>query len=341
MSSTQPPERILDLMSGVTMVVSDLHGDRDAFARHIGRFLQLRSRDKVDRLLLLGDLIHNPGPEQDDASLQMVFDVMRMRSALGNDAVVMLLGNHEMPHLYSISLQRGNLEYTPRFEKALSASGRRAEVLDFFDSLPFYVRTAGGVTFTHAGPDGNAIAQFEQLKHFSHQAILSEFSHALSLTANPEELRTLYSKTMGMPYEVLARYYLAVEGPADPRYNDLLRSFMISQNSQEFELLWSALFTRCEVGSTQTFYERLLARFMETLSVDAPAEQRVLVTGHVEVKGGHVRVTKQHLRIASAAHALPREAGQYLLIDVAKPVNLAAELIPNLATVFQPGQPGT
>ena len=35
------PDRILDLTSGLTMVVSDLHGDKDAFARHVGRFLQL------------------------------------------------------------------------------------------------------------------------------------------------------------------------------------------------------------------------------------------------------------------------------------------------------------
>src|SRR5687768_17783212 len=91
------PDRILDLTSGVTMVISDLHGDRDAFARYVGRFLQLRTRQKVERLLLLGDLIHREAGEGEDESLQMVIDVMRMQTKLPSGSVVMLLGNHEMP----------------------------------------------------------------------------------------------------------------------------------------------------------------------------------------------------------------------------------------------------
>src|SRR5690349_11304961 len=112
------PERILDLTTGITMVVSDLHGDKDAFARHVGRFLQLRSRRKVDRLLLLGDLIHSEEDEHQDASLQIMLDVIRMQKTLPPQAVIMLLGNHEMPHLYSVALAKGQNEYTPRFEQA-------------------------------------------------------------------------------------------------------------------------------------------------------------------------------------------------------------------------------
>ena len=42
------------------MVVSDLHGDKDAFARHVGRFLQLRTRKKVDRLLIRAVITSRP-----------------------------------------------------------------------------------------------------------------------------------------------------------------------------------------------------------------------------------------------------------------------------------------
>jgi hypothetical protein len=332
-----PGQRIVDLTSGMTMVVTDLHGDRDAFARYAGRFLQLRSRRKVERLLLLGDVIHSNGPEHEDASLSMILDILRMRQSLGSDAVMMLLGNHEMPHLYGTPLQRGNFEYTPRFEKALSAGGRRDEIISFFDSLPFYVRTAAGITLTHAGPDGNVLSRFEQIRAFDHQTVLNEYGHALSLHPRIDEMRLAYSETMGMPYEVMARYYLAVSGPEDPRYNDLLRSFMISQKSTEFELLWDALFTRCEKSMTMSFYERLLARFLDVLSGgDAPAKQQVMVTGHIEVRGGSERVTPRHLRLASAAHASPREAGQYLLFDPARPVNSVDDLIPDLGSVFGP-----
>ena len=328
------PERILDLTSGVTMVVSDLHGDKDAFARHIGRFLQLRTRKKVDRLLLLGDLIHRDGPKDQDESLSILRDVIRMQRTLPAGAVVMLLGNHEMPHLYGVTLAKGNLEYTPGFEQALTRSGKREEVLSFFNDLPFYVRTAAGVMFTHAGPDGSAMANIDKLRHLDHRAILDEFDQVLAANPYPEQLRKLYSQTMGMPYEMLARYYLGVSGPDDPRYDHLIRSVMLTQRSTEFEMLWDALFTRCEEGVLPTLYERLARAFLETFSQDAPTSQRFLVTGHIAVTGGHAVVTDQHLRIASAAHAQPREAGQYLLLDCAKPIASIQALEKLLGSVF-------
>jgi len=163
------------------MVVTDLHGDRDAFGRYVGRFLRLHSRKQVQRLLLLGDLIHSDGPETQDASLQLVLDVMRMQKALPPNAVIMLLGNHEMPHLYGVSLAKGAIEYTPRFEKALSQGGQRGEVLAFLDNLPFFVRTAAGVMFTHAGPHGSVLENFEMLRQLDHAAVRAEYDHAIKV----------------------------------------------------------------------------------------------------------------------------------------------------------------
>jgi Calcineurin-like phosphoesterase len=328
------PDRILDLTSGLTMVVSDLHGDKDAFARYVGRFLQMRTRKKIDRLLLLGDLIHRENANQPDESLPMLVDVIRMQRTLPPGSVVMLLGNHELPHLYGMTLAKGDVEFTPRFEKALTDSGRRGEILEYLDELPFYVRTAAGVLFTHAGPDGNAMANIDKLRQFDHQTVIKEFDHALSINPHPEQLRALYGQTMGMPYEMLARYYLAVSGPEDPRYDQLIRSFMISQQSKEFELLWDMLFTRCEQGTPLPLYERILETFLEKFSEGAPAPQRFLVTGHMVVKGGHAVVTPQHLRIASAAHARPREAGEYLLMDFGKPIETMDNLLGTLNRIF-------
>ncbi len=330
------PSRIVDIPSGLVMVVADLHGDRDAFARHMGRFLQYRSRGKVEKLLLLGDLIHSEGAEGEDGSLPMLFDMMRTQKSLGAENVIMLLGNHEMPHLYGLVLRKGNYEYTPRFEKALSASGRRDEVIAFLDSLPFYARTAAGVSFTHAGADGNAIALFRTLANFDHRSIIREYDHVIRTHPNPDELRELFATTsgIGLPYEMQAKYYLAVEGRDDPRYDDLLRSYIIESKSSEFSLLWDALFTRCEKRTPISMYRRVLEEFLNTLSEGAPAPQNILVTGHIDVIGGHEVVLPRHLRIASAKHATPREAGQYLLFDAAKPVEDAAALVPFLGSVF-------
>jgi hypothetical protein len=233
-----------------------------------------------------------------------------------------------------MSLAKGDVEYTPRFEKALSQSGKRDEVLTFFDSLPFIVRTGAGVLFTHAGPDGNAMANFDLLRQFDHQSIIGEFDHALSMNPHPEQLRTLYSQSMGMPYEVLARYYLATSGPDDPRFDQLIRSYVIGRESPEFQILWDLLFTRCEYSTPQPLYDRLLDTFLQTFSQGAPVPQQFLVTGHISVQGGHREVTQQHLRIASAAHARPREAGEFLLLDFSKPVKSMDQLLDSLESLF-------
>ena len=72
------PQRIHDLMDGVAMVVSDLHGDRDAFDRYVERFRELHAAGEVQRLILLGDLIHGYGPPERDSSLSMVQDVIAL-----------------------------------------------------------------------------------------------------------------------------------------------------------------------------------------------------------------------------------------------------------------------
>jgi hypothetical protein len=328
------PDRILDITSGVTMVVSDLHGDKDAFARYASRFLRLRATKKVERLMFLGDVIHSEGQADLDESLSIMLDIIRMQRVLPPGSVVMLLGNHEMPHIYGVTLAKGRIEYTPRFERALTDGDKRAEVLTFLNDLPFYVRSAAGVMFTHAGPHGSAAINIESIRGFDHQKIINDFETMLRNNPHHEQLRSQYSKTMGMPYEQLARHYLAVTGPDDPRFDHLVRAMMISQQSREFELLWDILFTRCELGLPMQIYQRTLTTFLDAFSVNAPATQRFLVTGHIPVSGGHAVVSDNHLRIASAAHARPREAGQYLLIDLSTPIDNMASLVTHLESVY-------
>ena len=47
----------------------------------------------------------------------------------GADTIVMLMGNHEMPHVYNVTLMKGHHEFTAPFEEALSKSNKRDEVL--------------------------------------------------------------------------------------------------------------------------------------------------------------------------------------------------------------------
>jgi len=142
---TKAYPRLWSLDAGVAMVVTDLHGDRDAYARYRERFIELHAAGQADCPIVAGDLIHRePDPGQ-DRSLDMVLDILALRERYG-DAIIYLCGNHELPHLYGFVLSKGDTEYTPGFEAALSESGRRDHILALFKSLLFFIRTVAGVT---------------------------------------------------------------------------------------------------------------------------------------------------------------------------------------------------
>jgi hypothetical protein len=328
------PNRFFDLTEGIAMVVTDLHGDRDAFNRCLSHFSKLYRQGAVDHLIILGDLIHGYNSAGADNSVHMVTDVMALQNTFGPEQVIMLLGNHEMPHIYGVSLSKGALEFTPRFEHALG--DQRFRVLTFFDSLPFYVRTAAGVLLGHAGPSPDIIKYVDVLHDFDHQAILQEADMVLSQSADLTELYNQYAAMHGTPYRQIAHEYLAIEGPEDPRYSHLLRAFLIGNQSKQFQVLWDALFTQNEQSLSELVYLRTCEEFLAAFSVDAPAEQRVMVSGHITTpRGGSMLVNTRHLRVSSAAHARPREAGQYLLFDCARPVQYAPDLLGGLRNVFE------
>lgn len=325
--------RLWTLESGIAMVVTDLHGDWDAYRRYRDRFVALRANGQADCLIFTGDLIHAEEPAA-DKSLDIVLDVLNLQSAYG-EAIIYLSGNHELPHIYGINLAKGQRIYTPDFEKALTQTRARDQVLSLFDSLPFYIRTKAGISVAHSGASAfmTISANVTRLFNWSHQELLAWADEMLA----PEDLAALrngYAKMHeGIPYQTLAQYYLSVSGPDDPRYNDLLRGFIASSHPHFDQILWSALFTRCEREYGNTDYAIFLEAMLRHLS-EGFVPQRLLVAGHITIKGGYQIIAKYHLRLASAHHATPREAGQYLLVDTARPVHDVKELLNGLGTVY-------
>lgn len=329
--------RVVDLTDGVAMVVTDLHGHGEAFEAYRARFEAHFEAGEVQRLILCGDLIHGYGPANKDRSLEMVQAVMALQAKYGPENVIMLLGNHELPHLYSLPLSRGSIEYTPRFEAKLAEAGAdvRAQVIDFISGLPFVVRTAAGVMINHTGAAALAAlpGNRDRLQDFSHKDLVDRVDRVI-MSQNPADLQAMYSESTGMDYGEAVRYYLAVESSDDPRYNDLLRAMILNRSDSSFELLWDTFFTRNEFGSNEETYGRMLDAYLQTWSAGAPAPQRVLVAGHIPVNGGYQIVAEQQLRLASRVHANPPEAGLYLLLDCARPVEKAEALIGALRSVF-------
>lgn len=334
-SLTKSYPRLWSLDAGIAMVVTDLHGDGDAYRRYRDRFVDLHASGQADYLVLTGDLIHADDPHQPDQSLDMVLDVLALQASYG-PAIIYLCGNHELPHIYAISLSKGKKIYTPAFEEALSQSQRRADIITLFDSLPFYLRTQAGVTVAHAGAAAifTNPAHAVKLFNWNHQSLITWADETLA-QGNLASLRNGYARLQGtVSYEALAKYFLAVSGPDDPRYNDLLRGFFASSHPTFDDLLWPALFTRCEKEYGLADYEIFLAAMLKAISKEF-APQQVLVAGHMPIQGGHQIIGQRHLRLASGHNATPREAGQYLLFDTNQPVESVESLLDGLASVYR------
>jgi hypothetical protein len=329
---TKAHPRLWSLDAGVALVVTDLHGDWDTYARYRDRFVKLHAAGQADCLIFTGDLIHRESGAGADRSLDIVLDILALRERYG-DSILYLCGNHELPHLYGFVLGKGNTEYTPSFEAALSQSGRRADVLALFEALPFFIRTAAGVSITHAGASAplSDTAQAARLFDWDHQAVRAWAEERLA-EGERAELRSGYAKLSGEnSYDALARHYLAVSGPADPRYDDLLCGFLITAHP-DFRIVRNALFTRCEQGDGEGAYTARLTAALECLSIGY-APQRLLVAGHIATPGGHAVVAQRHLRLASGAHAQPAASRAYLLFDTARSIARIDDLVADLQPI--------
>lgn len=328
-------QRVRDFDAGVAMIVTDLHGEGKVYQHIKEVFFTLKDQSKADHLILCGDLIHGYGSEADDSSLAILLDIMRLQAELGEDVVTMLLGNHEFPHIYSITLSKGELEFTPRFERALSQLGKakdgfsRDDVIVFLRSLPFYVRTQAGVLITHAG--ASPAIQSDDLASY-----VLDFSHEKLLDLGDELLQnySVYALRASDAYCQQCEYYLSISDPDDPRFTDFLRGTLLSQSSADFQLLWDVLFATNEMGVSTANYNKIADKFLSAISAVSPHEQRFIVAGHISAKNGAAIVGSRHLRLASYAHAQPRHSGKYLLLDCAKPVNSVDELMNCIQPTF-------
>ncbi|RMG88257.1 MAG: hypothetical protein D6712_03935 [Chloroflexi bacterium] len=329
-------KRIVDLDDGTAMVVTDLHGAGPVYEWLRDRFLTLYQKGEVDRLIICGDLIHTIEAPESDASLPMLLDVMRLQQELGADTVIMLLGNHELPHIYGISLASGNIEYTPRFEAALAQLDEdtspytRDDVIDFLKGLPFYARTRGGILFTHAGcsPAVNSVEVAAQLLTFDHDALLEIVDAQVGREVDIEAARR------SPAYLEQARYYLAVSGPEDPRYLHLARSLFLNADLPGWQLLWDTFFTQHERSIGLNAHNTVTAQFLEHISAISSHPVQVLVAGHIGCRGGYQLVNSQYLRLATYTHANPRHEGRYLLVDCAAHVRSADDLLTGIHKAF-------
>lgn len=320
--------RAVDFLHGFVYVVSDLHGEWEPYARYRDHFLTLLNEGMAHHLVVLGDMIHSYGLPEDDYSVDILLDLMQLRDEYGPETIVPLLGNHELMHIYATPYSKGEASFLPRFEHMLGEY--REPVMRFLHELPFVVRTAAGVMLSHAGASTmTATPQAaEWLLGLSHQSVLREVDQLLS-RSDVIELLQAYGQITDREYEDLAREQLAISGPDDPRYYDLLRGFIATNLEPEWDLLEEFFFTQAERRFGPATYTRLVEQFLDAFSPPG-MPQRVLIAGHIAVSGGYDILGERQIRIASWAHAHPQLEASYLIFDAGEPVDTAVELEPNI-----------
>lgn len=322
--------RLWSVLEGVLLVATDLHGDNDAYRRIRDLFVDQHARGQADGLVLTGDLIHRePGGE--DASLDILLDVMRMKAEYG-DAFLYLLGNHEMPHIYGTTLARGDVDYTPAFEADLQESGLREMARKFLGELPFYLRTAAGVSIAHAGaaPVTADPQQAALLFRWDHNLLLAQAGDLLQ-RSDRARLRAALASLWRMPsYDALAAHYLGVTEEYDPHYDDLLRGYLVSR-SPAYDTLWQALFTTCERQYGKD-YPSILNATLDVLSAGF-VRQNFLVSGHMMAPGGVQVVAERQLRLVSGVHAPKAGDRKLLRFDAAQPIERMESLLQGIITI--------
>ena len=309
------------------MVVTDLHGDWALYTQYRDHFLRLKDQDQLHTLVIAGDYIHSEGPAEYDQSLAVVLDLIDLKSTLGS-ALIVLLGNHELPHIYHIPLVKGEHIYTPRFESVLGV--HRQTVINFFDSLPFWIRTKAGVSIGHAGAFSEAHNQLsiEKLFHFSHHDLLCYAEERLNAELRPI-IRESIASDMGIPYGEVVKQYLSVESRDDSRYDDYLIGAVASQHP-DFGLLWSAIFSANEHEYGSRDYTHYVKALLSALS-QGYYRQNTIVTGHIGCRNGYrVMANNRQLRLASGVHSHPDLKAKALIFDAAQTVSNARGLLPGL-----------
>jgi hypothetical protein len=275
-------------------------------------------------------MIHYSGPEEDDGSVAIILDLIQLQKSYPN-RIICLLGNHEFPHIYSITLQKGDDLFTPRFERNLKTD--RDTIISFFNRLPFYIRTAAGVSLCHAGatPAIHDLATASKAASFSHQTVLNQARESIAGGKRPSSILAM-QRLYQQPYDTMVKNYFDIQSQDDPRYDDFLIGTIVSGSSPDFAFLWDILFSKNEKQYGKA-YTTILGKMLDAFSQNGRL-QTYLVSGHIDVSGGHQLINNKQLRLASGKHANPHDAAQYLIFNTgAPPIPHITELTQQLGTV--------
>lgn len=297
---------------GVLMIASDLHGNREDYNQVRKRFNEMRDQGLVDKLVLLGDIIH-AYPGYEDYSVEILDDLIDNP----NPDVSSVMGNHELATLYHLRIFRagaeGVLTFVEDFEKVIE--GNRLKYIDFIRRMPYAIRTPGGVTIAHAGPPVKFSLhhydnEFKKLSEFSHDKFLQQLKDEVGVVLDPS----------GQPI---------------PR-DDSVFLYPIGDRFLETgtgHYWWNLLFNADEFKFDDYQYAMILDRFFFEMSRDGD-KQNYLVCGHLPAEEGYATLRGKLLRISTSMGAKDDAHKTLALIDAQHNYGSMDELVNALIPLY-------
>ncbi|MBI4640803.1 MAG: hypothetical protein HY731_08920, partial [Candidatus Tectomicrobia bacterium] len=245
---------------------------------------------------------------------------------------IILLGNHELPHIYDFPLAKPGITFTTSFERKIK--GERAKYIEFFKRFSMAVRTKGGVLINHSGAD-SLTKSLDDLRQIDHDGILAEnrvrfekFSPEMK-----EAFKGRIESTHGDLYEHLLVGYLAIDPDVDKeRYDALMEGMCFKDMNPKGEWFWDMLMNKNE-STYGSLYEKLLERYLTLMSEDGwPI--KVVVTGHIDVSQGYEVLYDKQLRIGSSKGVEQDAKKRYLSFDVSVEYESATQLSQHLRYLY-------
>lgn len=277
-------KKVIDVDSGMWMVVADLHGNLEDYQRAKETFVRNKEKGNLEGIIFAGDIIHSYS--ENEHSKEILDDMMALKEKYGS--VIPLLGNHELSSIYNYILtaktEEGDTTFGSDFEHQIK--GEKEKYTDFLKSFAIAVRTKGGLIINHAGPT-SAIDYFEediyknhleQVIAIDHDAILKENKESWD-DLDEEEKENFKEKivpsVLKVPYDK-ALELLAISPEDKGRYEDLILGYYFVSRNVDGTWLNSIL-THTDLSRLDDFFK---------IMSDENYKPEILLHGHIHPPAG-------------------------------------------------------
>lgn len=341
LTKTMKNQKVVDIDSGRWIVAADLHGNLEDYEQLKKIYNQKKSAGEIDGLILAGDTIHAYNCE--DKSKEIIDDLISLTNEDSN--VYVLLGNHELAHIHNFTFGAGHHEFTKDLELAIK--DERAKYVEFFKSLPVYVRTKGGVTISHAGASKQA-NNIEDVINMNHEDIIQENKENFEQLSpeDKERFKILLEQNLyGMTYTEALKVFRGITLKDSEKDDSLLqgeffhKSHLLKKHPDKEEqpnpdMAWlgDMLFNINESAYGHLGYLKVIEDFLKNVSEDCDP-QNLIVSGHIHSKAGFAIFEDKNLRITSSAEIQDPAAKTLLIIDAKERYSSARDLANNLCSL--------